>query len=459
MFRRITRDMRCLFRTFLKIEETLLSRNSWVALGLLAGFWTAAARAEDWPQWRGPHFNGSSAEAGLPTTWSPTQNVLWSTPLPGPSGATPVIWGDYVFVSSPDPQKNLNLICLDRRDGHVRWQKTVAFGDKTKGRNNMASPSPVTDGKLVIALYGTSDLAAYDFEGGQLWSRNLGKDYGRFSIMWIYGSSPLLYQDKVYIQVLQRNPPPNDYPTVDDKPTRESYLLCLDPRTGKTLWRQTRPSDALSESQEAYSTPIPYEAKHGTEILVVGGDCLTSHDAATGAELWRSGGFNPRKDQTYRIVTSPLAADGLIYVSGPKGQPVIAVRDGGKGDITESHRAWTFREAPTDWSTPLYYRQKLFILDGGKRVLSCLDPKTGEKKWQGSLGVPDPIWSSPTGADGKIYCVSEKGTVVVVAAGDEFNLLATIPMGEEPCRSSIAAAHGQLFIRTATTLHCVGVRN
>jgi len=113
------------------------------------------------------------------------------------SGATPAIWNDHVFVSSPDEQKNLNLICLNRVDGKIRWQKQVAVGDKVIGRNNMASPSPVTDGKAVFILFGTGDLAAYDFFGKELWTRNIGKDFGKFSIMWLYGSSPLLYKDKL----------------------------------------------------------------------------------------------------------------------------------------------------------------------------------------------------------------------------------------------------------------------
>ncbi|MEP6663745.1 MAG: PQQ-binding-like beta-propeller repeat protein, partial [Verrucomicrobiota bacterium] len=207
---------------------------------LFAGFlcwFSSQSLAENWPQWRGPDFNGSSGEKNIPTNWSVNENVIWKTPLPGISGATPVIWNDHIFVTSPDPQKNLILFCLNRADGKIRWQKTVGIGDKTIGRNNMASPSPVTDGKTVFVLFGTGDLAAYDFSGNELWSRNLGKDFGKFAIMWLYGSSPLLYQDKLYVQVLQRSPLPPDYAhAIDDKPERDSYLLCLNPKTGKDLW-------------------------------------------------------------------------------------------------------------------------------------------------------------------------------------------------------------------------------
>src|SRR6516162_9671217 len=237
----------------------------------LTGVLTSSGVAENWAQWRGPFFNGSTTETNLPTEWSKTENVRWVTPLPGYSGATPVIWDDSVFVSSPDSQKNLLLLCIGRQDGKLRWQRTVSEGDQEKGRNNMASPSPVTDGHTVFLLVGTGKLVAFDFSGKELWSRDLAKDYGKFSINWLYGSSPLLYRGKLYVEVLQANPIPSSYPqALDDKPQRESFLLCLDPATGKNLWRQIRASDAVNEAQEAYTTPIPCENGNHPEIIIVG---------------------------------------------------------------------------------------------------------------------------------------------------------------------------------------------
>jgi outer membrane protein assembly factor BamB len=411
------------------------------------------SRAENWPQWRGPNFDGSTSEKNLPTNWSNTENIAWKTPLPGMSGATPAIWGDSIFVSSPDPQKNLDLLCLNRADGKIRWQKTVAIGDKTIGRNNMASPSPVTDGKTVFALYGTGDLAAYDFSGKEIWTRNLAKEFGKFSIMWLYGSSPLLYKEKLYVQVLQREPIPPDYAhAIDDKPHRESFLLCIDPKTGKDFWRHIRKTTAKMESNEAYSTPIPFEGKNGTEILVVGGNCITGHNAETGEEIWRCNGLNSKDGSFMRIVPSPVAGAGMIFACAPKKEPVFAIKSGGKGIVTP---AWKFEEFPSDCVTPLFYENKLFVLDGDKQMMTCLDPKTGNKIWQGNMGVRDIFRSSPTGADGKIYCLSERGTVVILDAGKEFKILSTIKMGEEPIRSSIAVSDGQLFIRTAQNLYCV----
>ena len=412
--------------------------------------------AANWPQWRGPDFNGSSPEKHLPSSWSTTEGVLWKAALPGPAGSTPIVWKNHVFVTSPDTEKNLALIALDRKTGKVLWQKTVAEGDRTVGRNNMASPSPVTDGKLVITMFGTSDIAAFDFSGKEIWKRNLGRDFGKLAVMWIYGSSPMLHDGKLYVQVLQRDNPADYAHAVDGNPKRESYLLCMDPKTGKDIWRHVRPTDAIKESNEAYSTPIPVKTAKGTEIVVLGGDYMTGHSPKDGAELWRAGGLNPKHDPWWRIVPSPVSADGVILASAPKRDPVFAFKTGGKGDITTSELAWAFKENPTDWSTPLYYQGKIFVLDGDKKVMTCLDPKTGEKKWQGPLGVRETFWSSPTAADGKIYCIGEGGTVVVLSAGDEFKILDTIKMGEAPVKSTIAVAEGQIFIRTSQNLYCIG---
>ncbi len=424
-----------------------------VAFGLM----TTLARAENWGQWRGPLFNGSSPETNLPVNWSATENVRWTAPLPGYSGATPVVWDDSVFVVSPDDQQNLLLLCVDRLTGKIRWQSIVGPGDRDKGRNNMASPSPVTDGKSVFALFGTGDLAAFEFAGRQLWVRHFAKEYGRFSVNWLYGSSPLLYRGRLYVQVLQRNPP-HYSEAQDNRPDRESFLLCLDPATGSNVWRQLRPSDALGESQESYATPIPTEDAGRAEILLVGGDVTTAHDPDTGAELWRCGWLNMSKAPYWRVVPSPVVADGLVIACAPQHHPVFAIKNGGHGLVTETNTAWVLRDLTSDCATPLYYEGKLFILDGDRQILTCLNPKTGDKIWQGNLGVREIFRGSPTGADGKIYCIGENGTAVVASAGDEFKVLSTISMSEEPVRSSIAVSHGELFIRTAKNLYCIGAR-
>lgn len=420
---------------------------------------TLAAHAENWPQFRGPAFNGTSPETGLPSAWT-KEAAKWVTPLPGPSGATPAIWGDTIFVTSPDAEKNLVLYCINRKDGAIRWQKPVGFGDINKGKGNMASPSPVTDGKTVWVLFGTGDLGAYDFSGKELWKRQLGDDYGRFAIMWLYGSSPLLFDGRLYVQVLQRSPAPPDYPGLAGGPAeRESYLLALDPQTGKTIWKVARPSEARMESQESYATPIPHIGPDGkAQLLVVGGNCLTGHDPKTGKELWRGYGLNTKDGEWMRIVPSPVSAGEAVIAAGPKKEPLLAFRADGQGDISQTGLLWKFDERKTpDVCTPVYYQGKLFVLDGDSKTLTCLDPKTGNKLWQGQLDTKIVIRSSPVAADGKLYIMDEKGTVFVCDTGAEFKVLSTIAMGDtEGSRASIAISNGELFIRTTQNLYCIG---
>ncbi len=426
-----------------------------LGLALLALVRVAAAPSEtDWPNWRGPHFDGSSSATGLPTDFSAAK-ATWTSPLPGPAGSTPITWGGRIFLTAPDASKNLNLLCLDQASGKALWSQSVAVGDKEKGRNNLAAPSPVTDGERVIALFGTGDLAAFDFDGKLLWQRQLYKDYGRFAIMWLYGSSPLLYDGTLYLQVLQRDEMPGDYPFFDGKPARESFLLGLDPATGKTRWKVGRKTDSTKESNESYATPLPWKRPSGTELVIVGGDHISGHSLADGTEIWRARLYEKR-DDWYRIVTSPVAVGDFVLGSGPKGQPVVAYKSGGHGDVTTTHRVWDFKEAPTDWSTPLFFHDRVYVLDGGRRVLSRIEPKGGAMDWTGKIDVQDSIWGSPTGADGRIFLLSEEGNLIVCEAAPAFKQLAKVALSEGPCRSSVVVSGKSVLVRTARQLFKFG---
>jgi len=431
---------------------------SGLAITLLA----AASHAGNWPQWRGPHFNGSADEKNLPVQFSETENVKWVVPMPGPSGATPAVWGDNVFVVSPNENKELLIFCLSRKDGSIKWQQKIADGNIDKGKGNSASPSPVTDGKTVWALFGTGDIAALEAETGEiLWKRSLGEDYGRWAVMWIYGSSPLLYKGKLYVQVLQRTPAPADYPGVGAEGDRESYLLALDPASGKTLWKHVRPTDALMESMESYATPTPHEAGGKSQLLIVGGDVTSGHDPETGKELWRAAGINSKKGQGggewMRVVPSAVSAGDFAIASGPKQSPLLAYKTDGSGEVTDKALAWKLEKAP-DCSTPAYWNGKLFVMDGDKKTMTCVDAKTGSVLWSGDLGIREIFRSSPTVADGKIYCIGERGNVVVLdATANECKILATNALGgPESTRASVAVSDSQLFIRTGDKLYCIG---
>jgi outer membrane protein assembly factor BamB len=416
--------------------------------------------AENWPHWRGPNFNGSSSERGLPAEFSRTNNVKWSAAMPGPAASSPIVWGDRIFTSSTDERsKTLVALCLDRATGKLLWQQEVSPGIGWGDSSNYASPSPVTDGKMAVFLYGNGEVAAFEAGGKKLWSRNLQHDYGEFAYQWTYGASPTLFQDKLYIQVLQRNVPIHGRGKSDGP--NDSYLLALDPKTGKELWKHVRPSDAPQESLEAYSTPIPFEASGRKELLVVGGDCITGHDPANGKELWRWGTWNTERSSSWRLVPSPVFGGGVILACAPKGAPIYALKAGGQGTLDNSSVAWKSaeREVSSDVATPLFYKGRFYVLNGERKTIARIEPATGKPDWIGELGSKPKIESSPTGADDKIYFQDFRGDVFVVAAADTFKLLHVAHMGDDgdnQLRSTITVAQGNLFIRTGRKLYCIG---
>ncbi|MBL4641087.1 MAG: PQQ-binding-like beta-propeller repeat protein, partial [Verrucomicrobiales bacterium] len=231
-----------------------------------------------------PNHNGSTDEKDLPVKFSKTQGVLWSAPMPGPSAATPVVFGDHVFVSSSSPgEQQLLASAYDRKTGALKWKHVVAPGHDKDRRSNYAAPSPVTDGQLVSFYYGNGALATYTADGKKLWAKDIQKDHGEFAYQWTPASSPLLHNDTLYLQVLHRNAKVHGRGRDNGK----SYILGLDPKTGEQLWKVYRPAKAKAESLEAYSTPVPFTHGGREEILIAGGDCITGHDAKSGRELWR----------------------------------------------------------------------------------------------------------------------------------------------------------------------------
>ena len=448
--------------SFARMQQQI--KSPWALACLVVAFCIltplTGLRAENWPNWRGPAFNGSSPEQNLPTTISKTNGVRWVADLPGPAAATPIVWGDRVFVSSTDAKaKTLVAIALDRRTGKQLWQQQVGVGFGKDDRSNFASPSPVTDGQHVWFYYGSGDLAASDVNGNPVWARNIQKDHGPYAFLWTYSTSPLLHDGRLYIQVLQRDVPVQGRGRTDGP--NEPYLLAMDPKTGKDLWRHVRPSDAVAESREAFSTPIPFTHAGRAELLVAGGDCITGHDPTTGKELWRWGTWNPTRIGHWRLVPSPVTGGDVVLACAPKGSPIYAVKAGGNGTLKDDALAWTSqeREVSTDVSTPLFYKGRFYVVNGDRKTISRVDPATGKADWTGQLGRRAKIEASPTGADDKIYFQDFRGALFVVAAADEFKLLHVAEMGDEgddQLRATVAVSQGCLFIRTGTKLYCVG---
>jgi outer membrane protein assembly factor BamB len=409
--------------------------------GVLAIF-SPALRAENWPQWRGPSLNGVSGEKGLPVKWSKTENIAWKLAMPSWSGSTPIVWGDYIFLNVAEGA-DLFLWALDRTKGTVRWKRRLGGGNQRMRKQNMSTPSPVSDGTGVWVMTGTGILKAFDFSGKELWMRDIQKDYGRFGIQWGYGSSPLLYHDALYVQVLHGM-------TTDDP----SYVLRISKANGRTVWRQERPTTARRESPDAYTTPALLRYGNATEIVVTGGDVVTGHDVDTGRELWRAAGLNPTNDPANRIVASPVVHGTLLFAPSRE-RPLLALKPGGRGDVTQSHVLWEFQNGP-DVPTPVTDGTYLYIVND-RGIMFCLDAKTGKEIYGRERLQSSSYSASPVLADGKIYITHEDGLTSVVRAGPKFELLAENDLDEHTL-SSPAVSDGQIFIRTEAFLYAIGQR-
>jgi outer membrane protein assembly factor BamB len=414
-----------------------------LVLVIVAGTWPAArARAETWPNWRGPQLNGTSTESGIPVRWSVTENVTWKTPMPERSGSTPIVWGDYVFVSVGEGP-NLSLWALDRAKGTLRWKRPLGAGNRRMMKQQMSSPSPVTDGRMVWVMTGTGLLKAFDLAGTEKWSRDIPAEYGRFGLQWGYASSPLLLEDSLVVQVL--------HGMHTDDP---SYVMRIDKMTGKNVWRVVRPTRAEFESPDAYTTPTLVKTATGTEIVVTGADVVTGHDVNTGREVWRIDGLNPRNSFDYRIVASPVVHGDLI-IAPTRERPMLALKAGARGDATKSHVLWSFDRGP-DVPTPVTDGTYVYSIND-RGIMYCLDAKTGKVVY-GPQRLRNATYSgSPVLADGRIYITDEDGMTSVVKAGPSYQLLAENDLVDYTL-SSPAISDGQIFIRTSTALYAIGPR-
>ncbi|MFN2493911.1 MAG: PQQ-binding-like beta-propeller repeat protein [Pyrinomonadaceae bacterium] len=406
----------------------------------LAVLSVAVAHAGNWPQWRGPALNGTSPETNLPLRWTAEENISWKLQMPGWSGSTPIIWRDRIFLNVAEGH-DLYLWSVNKTKGVVIWKKLLGSGNVKMRKQNMSSPSPVTDGNNVYVMTGTGILKGFDFNGNELWSRDIQSDYGEFGLNWGYASSPLLWKNALYIQVL--------HGMKTDDP---SYVMRVDSKTGKTVWKVERHTNAIRESPDSYTTPALLRYGKTTELVITGADCVTGHDLATGKELWRANGLNPDNDPSYRIVASPVISNEMVYAP-TRVRPLLALKAGGRGDVTTSHVVWSTLNGP-DVPTPVT-DGKYFYIVNDRGIMWCLDAKTGAEIYSQQRIKPGTYSASPVLADGKIYITNEDGLTTVVKAGPKFEVLSENPLNDY-CLSSPAISDGQIFIRTATSLFCIG---
>jgi len=399
-------------------------------------------RAENWPQWRGPSANGISSETNLPVTWTATENIAWKLALPSWSGSTPIVWGDRIFLNVAE-NGSLFLWAVDRTKGVPLWKQHLSDGDQRQRKQNMSTPSPVTDGQHVWVMTGTGILKAFDFAGKEVWMRDIQKEYGRFGLQWGYGSSPMLYEDSLYVQVLHGM-------RTDDP----SYVLRISKASGRTIWRVERPTIARQESPDSYTTPAVLRYGTSTEVVITGGDAVTGHDINTGKELWRADSLNPNNDGAYRIVASPVV-HGNIIIAPTRERPMLVLRPGGRGDVARSHIMWSFQNGP-DVPTPVTDGTYVYVVND-RGIMWCLDAKTGHEVYGKMRLQPSTYSGSFVLADGKLYITNEDGLTSVVRAGPKFEILAENHF-DDYTLSSPAISEGQIFIRTTGGLWAIGKR-
>lgn len=439
-------------------------------LSLLITAFALTASAGNWPQWRGPHQNGTSDDTGLPAEFALDKGMLWSAALPSSAASTPAVWGDKVFVTAIDVGAETLLgICIDAKTGKELWKKSIGTGHKWDKSSNLASPSPAADDKHVYFFFATGDLRAYTHDGAEVWSRQLAKDHGVFGTQWTYSSSATLENGKLYVQVLQRDEAFEFQGVMkgNQNGDNRSYILCVDAASGKDLWKHIRPSDAVGETLESFSSPVFHTHNGQRQMLIVGGDCITGHNPDDGKELWRWGSWNPEKIGHWRLVPSVVAGDGVALACTPKNNPVFGLPLEKTGKLADSDVLWTSdpKEVTSDVSTPLFCKGHFYVLDSGRKTFSCVEPKTGKVLWTGETGSKSKFECSPVAADGKIYATNFWGEVYVVAADPSaFKLLHVASMGngskaqgnDESVRASVAIANNRLYIRTQDKIHCVG---
>lgn len=404
----------------------------WIAGLALLSVQTSLA-GENWPQWRGPMARGVVERADYPIEFSVDEKVAWKVKLPGVGCSTPIVWGDAIFVTCAIDGED-GVLCYGL-DGVEKWRRKLGAERAGKHRNASGSnPSPVTDGKHVVAYFKSGTVVGLAADGRELWRVNLQDKYGEDSLWWDLGSSPTLTGDRVLLAVMQAG---------------NSYLVALDVATGNVLWKVPREYVCPVESDQAYASPQVVKL-NGRDVLVTfGADHLTGHDVESGKLLWECGGFNPDEQGMWRVIASAVIDGDVAFVPYGRGERLAGVRLGGNGDVTATNRLWekAGRHVGTEVPTPAVRDGLVYMLGDAGRV-ACFDIETGDEKWSYKLPKSKQrYYASPLLAGDKLYCLREDGLVFVGRIDDEgFELLAENDMGE----STIAAPvpiDGGLLIR------------
>ncbi|MBT3192943.1 MAG: PQQ-binding-like beta-propeller repeat protein [Verrucomicrobia bacterium] len=398
----------------------------------------SSALGDNWPQWRGPTATGVAPPGAYPAEFSDMENVAWKTKLPSRASSTPAVWGDSIFITGCIGLKD-GVLCLDR-SGRERWR--VTFGKKAKGKHSAASganSSPLTDGQRVFVYFKSGTIAALDFAGNVIWEDNLQDRFGKNTLWWDLGTSPVLAAGNVIVAVMQAG---------------DSFLVALDAATGEMVWKEPRTFTCPEESDQSYTTPTVLTQNGHERIFVWGADHLTAHDAITGETLWVCDGFNPDNKEQWRSIASASVWNEIAVVCFGRGRNLCAVdlRD----TIEPTKRfLWKRQGLGADVPTPVTHDGKAYLLeDGGK--LYCIDIRTGKTLWTSTAPRgKGRFYASPILAGSRLYCASDRGIIVSGSADRSFSGATTNKMNE-PIISTPIAVDNRLFVRGAKHLFCLG---
>ena len=383
-----------------------------------------------WPRWRGPSGQGLVSGTGYPDRWSATENVLWKTPVPGGGNSSPIIWRDRILLTTAyEGGRRLSVLAFRRSDGVRLWETLAPDGRRDSGthfKNGHASATPATDGERVYVSFGTRGLLALDLNGKIVWQQDLGQMDAYHGT----AGSPLLYKDRLILYQDQYS---------------GSFIAAFDTRTGKQLWRTTR------DASVGWGTPIAVRVGDHDEIIVNSQNRVHAYDPATGRELWRCGGT------TYEVIPTPVVGYGMVFCSSGRAGPTLAIRPGGRGDVTRSHLAWSSPRGSPFVPSPILYGESLYMVNDMASIVTSLDARTGRLMWQGRLGVAqrEGFSASPVAVDGKVFFTNDDGDTFVLRAGPTFEILHVNRLGEQ-ILASPALVEGRWYFRTGSRLIAIG---
>ncbi len=414
---------------------------------------TAFATADNWSQWRGPKWDSISHETDVPDSIT-AENQRWRIPLPGPGGASPIVWENQVFVTTTEGDNDgasMFLMCFGI-DGELQWKKQLdGKNQNSRDSANSASPSPSTDGKHVWVMMSNGILHCFTVAGELVWKKDLQAEYGKFDIQFGMTSTPILDQGIIYLALIHGD-------MSSKTKTSVGHVIALDAATGDEKWYHKRLTDGVAENTHSYASPCIYRDEDRAFLITHGADFVIGHSLADGSELWRCGGFNPKGDSYnpyLRLVASPTPVEGMIVVPTAKRGPVLSLATSLSGDVTKNENSmhWQMDRGTPDVASPLIYDGLVYLGDE-KGVLVCLDAKDGEILYQERLFASNHR-STPVAANGRIYITSRDGFVYVVKAGRKFELISKLDLKEETT-SSPAISNGVVYIRTFNALYAFG---